>query len=71
MATNGIAGRERERERPAHNTETKSAKLEQLHSTRLIYHDPKATNSTHVKASNKITYQAYQQLLLITFKHGY
>jgi hypothetical protein len=34
---------ERERERkPAHNKDTKSAKLERLCSARLIHHDPKA-----------------------------
>jgi hypothetical protein len=30
-------------------------KIEQLRSTRLIHHDPKATNSRHGKASSEIT----------------
>jgi hypothetical protein len=38
-----------------HNTETKSTKLERLHSARLIRRDPKVTNSRHAKAANKIT----------------
>jgi hypothetical protein len=49
-ATNGITGREREREKPAHNTGTKSAKLEQLRSARLIRCNPKAMKSRHAKA---------------------
>jgi hypothetical protein len=45
---------EREREKPAHNTEIKSAKLERLRSARLIRPDPKATNSRHAKATSEI-----------------
>jgi hypothetical protein len=45
-ATNGITGREREREiereKPAHNKDTKSAKVERLCSARLIRRDSKA-----------------------------
>jgi hypothetical protein len=52
-ATNGNVGRESEE--PAYNTETKSVKLEQLRSARLIRHDPKATNSRHAKTSSEIT----------------
>jgi hypothetical protein len=42
-AANDIArrGRETEREKPADNKDTKSAKLERLRSARLIYCDPK------------------------------
>jgi hypothetical protein len=52
-AANDIAGRGREKS--AHNTEIKSAKLEQLRSVRLICHDPKATNSRHAKGASEIT----------------
>jgi hypothetical protein len=52
-AANGNAGRQRKKH--AHNTETKSAKLEQLHSTRLIHRDSKATNSRHAKAASEMT----------------
>jgi hypothetical protein len=52
-AANSITGRGREK--PAHNTETKSTKLEKLRSVRLIHRDPNATNSRHAKASNEIT----------------
>jgi hypothetical protein len=41
MAAIGIS--RREREKPAHNKDTKSTKLERLCLARLICHDPKAT----------------------------
>jgi hypothetical protein len=41
-AINDITGRESEREKPAHNKDTKSAKVERLRSARLIRRDPKA-----------------------------
>jgi hypothetical protein len=47
--------REREREKPAHNTEIKSAKVEGLRSARLIHRDLKATNSRHATAASEIT----------------
>jgi hypothetical protein len=50
MATSG----EREREKHAHNTEIKSAKLEQLRSTRLICRDLNATNCRHAKAAGEM-----------------
>jgi hypothetical protein len=42
MATNGIVGRERERETCTHK-DTKSVKLGRLRSARLICPDPNAT----------------------------
>jgi hypothetical protein len=44
----------KEREKPAHNIETKSAKLERLCSVRLIHRDSKATNSRHANVSSEI-----------------
>jgi hypothetical protein len=41
-ASNSITKREREREKPPHNKDTKSVKLERLRSARLIRHDSKA-----------------------------
>jgi hypothetical protein len=42
-------------EKPAHNTETKSVKLERVRSARLIRRDPKAMKSRHAKAASEIT----------------
>jgi hypothetical protein len=53
IAANGNAGRERER--PAHNSETKSTKLERLRLARLICHNSKAMNSRHTKGAGEIT----------------
>jgi hypothetical protein len=64
--------REREREKkPAHNTETKSAKLERLHSARLICHDPKATNSRHATTASEITDSRLLATIINHFKHYY
>jgi hypothetical protein len=69
MATPGE--REREREKLAHNTETKSAKLERLRSTRLFRHDPKATNSRYAKAASEITNSRLLATSIKHFKHFY
>jgi hypothetical protein len=61
----------REREKPAHNTEIKSTKLERLHSARLIRHDPKATNSMHAKAASEITDASLLATIINHFKHYY
>jgi hypothetical protein len=70
--TNGNAERERERERERnlHTTlRSKSAKLEQLRSTRLIRRDPKATNSRHAKTASKITDSSLLATIINYFKH--
>jgi hypothetical protein len=70
-AANGNAGREREREKSAHNTETKSVKLERLRSTRLIRRDPKVTNSRHAKTASEITDSRLIATIINHFKHYY
>jgi hypothetical protein len=67
IAANGNAGREREREKPVHNTETKNAKLERLHSARLIRHDLKATNSRHAKVASEITDSSLLRTIITHF----
>jgi hypothetical protein len=61
----------REREKPAHNTETKRAKLERLRSVRLIRRDPKATNSRHAKATSEITDSSLLATIINHFKNYY
>jgi hypothetical protein len=60
-----------EREKPAHNTEIKSAKLERLRSARLIHRNPKATNSRHAKAASEITDSSLLATIINHFKHYY
>jgi hypothetical protein len=72
--TNGNAEREREREREReknlHTTlRSKSAKLEQLRSTRLIRRDPKATNSRHAKTASEIMDSSLLATIINHFKH--
>jgi hypothetical protein len=61
----------RERKKPAHNTETKSAKLERLCSARLIRCDLKVTNSRHAKAASEITDSSLLVTIINHFKHYY
>jgi hypothetical protein len=72
-AANGNVGREREREREkfAHNTEIKSAKLERLRSVRLIRCDPKATNSRHANVASEIMDSSLLATIINHFKHYY
>jgi hypothetical protein len=58
---------EREREKPAHNTETKSTKLERLRSARLIRRDPNVMNSRHAKASSEITDSSLLSIIINHF----
>jgi hypothetical protein len=44
-----------EREKHAHNTEIKNAKLKRLRSARLICRDSKATNYRHANILSEIT----------------
>jgi hypothetical protein len=60
-----------EREKLAHNTETKSAKLERLCSAGLIRHNPKAMNSRHAKAASEIMESSLLATIIIIFKHYY
>jgi hypothetical protein len=68
-ATNGNVGRERKK--TAHNTETKSAKLERLRSARLIHRDLKAMNSRYAKAASEITDSSLLATNINHFKHFY
>jgi hypothetical protein len=65
MATPG------EREKPAHNTETKSAKLERLRLARLIRRDLKAMNYRHANTASKITDSSQLAIIINHFKHYY
>jgi hypothetical protein len=65
MATPG------EREKPAHNNETKSAKLERLHSARLIHRNLKATNSRHANVVSEIMDSSLLATIINHFKHYY
>jgi hypothetical protein len=67
MATPGEREREREREKLVHNTETKNAKLERLHSARLIRRDLKATNSRHAKVASEITDSSLLRTIITHF----
>jgi hypothetical protein len=60
-----------DREKPAHNTETKSAKLERLRSVRLIRCDPKIMNSRHAKAASEITDSSLLATIINHIKHYY
>jgi hypothetical protein len=67
MATPG----KRERKKPVHNTEIKSAKFERLRSTRVIHRNLKAINSRHVKAASEITDSSLLATIINHFKHYY
>jgi hypothetical protein len=69
-ATNGNVGREREK-KTAHNTETKSAKLERLRSARLIHRDLNAMNSRYAKPASEIMDSSLLATNINHFKYYY